>query len=72
MIRTVVIRHKSGNHIYFARVSGCGSGHIIRHHLLPAIAGEVSILATLDTGWVILSISGLSFLCLGHIRPIFV
>lgn len=69
MIRTMVVQHRSHNHIYFAQVAGCRSGHIIRHHMLPAIAGEVIVLATLDTGWVILSISGLSFLCLGVQAP---
>lgn len=69
MIRTVVVRHRSHNYIYFAQVAGCGSGHIIGHHLLPDIAGEISVLATMDTGWVILNISGLSFLCLGVQPP---
>jgi nickel transport system permease protein len=69
MIRGAVVRQRSRNHILFARVAGCGSGHILLRHLLPDIAGEVSVLATLDTGWVILSISGLSFLCLGVQAP---
>ena len=69
MIRTVVVNHRSGNHIRFARVAGCGPGHIILRHLMPAVAGEVAVLATLDTGWVILSISGLSFLGLGVQAP---
>jgi nickel transport system permease protein len=69
MIRGAVVQQRSRNHILFARVAGCGSGHILLRHLLPDIAGEVSVLATLDTGWVILSISGLSFLCLGVQAP---
>ena len=50
----MVIQHKSGNHIYFARVSGCSSAHIVVYHLFPAIAGEVSILATLDTAGIVI------------------
>lgn len=69
MIRSTVIQHKSKNHIYFAKVSGCNSLYIIQKHLLPAIASDISVLATLDTGWVILSISGLSFLSLGVQAP---
>ena len=69
MIRMVVASHRAGNHISFARVAGCRPPHIIRRHLMPGIAGEVSVLATLDTGGVILSISGLSFLGLGIQAP---
>lgn len=69
MIRTATVRHKSRNHIAFSRVSGFGTRHIVRRHLLPDMAGEIGVLATLDTGWVILSISGLSFLNLGVRAP---
>ena len=44
-------------------------GHIIRRHLLPCAAGEISVLATLDTGAVILMVSALSFLGLGVQPP---
>lgn len=69
MIRTAVKGVRASNAIGFARTAGCGPWHIIRHHLIPAVAGEIIVLATLDTGWVILSISGLSFLGLGVQAP---
>lgn len=69
MIRSVVIQYTDKNYIRFSRVSGCSTLHIMRKHLLPGVSGEVAIFATLDTGWVILSISSLSFLGLGVQAP---
>ncbi|MGP7817082.1 nickel/cobalt ABC transporter permease [Niallia sp. 01092] len=69
MIRSVVIQYTDKNYIRFAKVSGCSTGHIMRKHLLPGVTGEVSVLATLDIGSVILNISALSFLGLGVQAP---
>jgi len=69
MIRSVVIQYMDKNYIQFAKVSGCSTSHIMRRHILPGVSGEVAILATLDTGWVILNISALSFLGLGVQAP---
>ncbi|MGL5312329.1 MAG: nickel/cobalt ABC transporter permease [Peptostreptococcaceae bacterium] len=69
MIRSVVIQYTDKNYIKFAKVSGCSTYHIIKKHLIPGAAGEIAVLATLDTGWVILNISALSFLGLGVQAP---
>ncbi|WP_445487719.1 nickel/cobalt ABC transporter permease [Niallia sp. 03133] len=69
MIRSVVIQYTNKNYIRFAKVSGCSTNHIMRKHLLPGVSGEVAVFATLDTGWVILNISALSFLGLGVQAP---
>ncbi|MFT8323282.1 MAG: nickel/cobalt ABC transporter permease [Bacillus sp. (in: firmicutes)] len=69
MIRSVVIQYTDKNYIRFAQVSGCSTGYIMRKHLLPGVSGEVAVFATLDTGWVILNISALSFLGLGVQAP---
>ncbi len=69
MIHTFVITHQKSNYILFAKVQGIGSWMILRKHLLPSILDDVVMLATLDTGWVILSISALSFLGLGVQAP---
>lgn len=69
MIRTIVIKYTDKNYIRFAKVSGCSTGHIVRTHILPGAAGEIAILATLDSGSVILMISALSFLGLGVQAP---
>lgn len=69
MIRGIVIQYTDKNYIRFARVSGCSTSYIIRKHLLPGAIGEISVLATLDTGAVILNISALSFLGMGAQPP---
>lgn len=69
MIRSLVMQYMDKNYISFARVSGCSAGHIMRKHLLPNVFGDIVVLATLDTGWVILNISALSFLGLGVQAP---
>lgn len=69
MIHTFVVTHKESNYILFSRVAGVSSWTILRKHLLPSIVDDVVMLATLDTGWVILSISALSFLGLGVQAP---
>lgn len=69
MIRGIVIQYTDKNYVRFARVSGCSAFYIIRKHLLPGAIGEISVLATLDTGAVILNISALSFLGMGAQPP---
>jgi ABC-type dipeptide/oligopeptide/nickel transport systems, permease components len=69
MIRTIIMQYKDKNYVRFARVSGCSTWYIMRKHLIPDAAGEIIVLATLDTGWVILNISVLSFLGLGVQPP---
>jgi nickel transport system permease protein len=69
MIYTFVLGHKEKNYILFSRVAGVSSWKILRKHLLPSILNDIVMLATLDTGWVILSISALSFLGLGVQAP---
>ena len=69
MIRVIVIQYTDKNYIKFAKVSGCSTFHIIKKHLIPKAMGEIGVLASLDTGWVILNISALSFLCLGVQAP---
>lgn len=69
MIRGIVIQYTDKNYIMFAKVSGCSTFHIIKRHLIPGAMGEIGVLATLDTGWVILNISALSFLGLGVQAP---
>lgn len=68
MIRGMVLGVKQQNYILAAKVSGTPGWTIVCQHILPSIAPQIVILATLDIGWIILSISGLSFLGLG-IQP---
>ncbi|MDX8045830.1 nickel/cobalt ABC transporter permease [Gracilibacillus sp. S3-1-1] len=69
MIRSIVRKYSDTNYIQYARVSGFSRWHIARKHIFPSTAGEISVLATLDIGSVIIMISGLSFLGLGVQPP---
>ena len=69
MIRSSVIKYSRKNYILFSRAIGAPHSFIICRHLLPNIISELVVLATLDTGWVILNISALSFIGLGVQAP---
>lgn len=69
MIRSLVLQYRDKNYIRFAKAAGCSDSYILRKHLFPSIIGDIAVLATLDTGWVILNISALSFLGLGVQAP---
>ncbi|MCX8659826.1 nickel ABC transporter permease subunit NikC [Gilliamella sp. B2772] len=69
MIRSSVIKYSRKNYILFSRAIGAPHSFIIYRHLLHNVMSEVVILATLDTGWVILNISALSFIGLGVQAP---
>jgi len=70
MIRCNVIKYRSRNFILYSRCIGTRETFILTRHLLPSIASELAVLATLDVGWAILNISTLSFLGLGVQAPI--
>lgn len=70
MIYSSVQQYRSKNYVKFAQVNQGSSFYIMRKHIAPGIAGEVTTHSTLETGWVILSISSLSFLGLGVQAPV--
>lgn len=70
MIRTSVIKHRNNNFVRFSRVVGNNEIFILTKHILPSIASEMAVLASLDVGWAIINISTLSFLGLGVQAPI--
>ena len=69
MIRGATIKFRQQHYLQYSQTIGTNRLYIIRKHLLPSIASEISILGTLDLGWIILSISALSFLGLGVQPP---
>ena len=69
MIRTTVVKYADENFILFSRSVGSGTPFILLRHIIPCIASELAVLASLDTGWAILNISTLSFLGLGVQAP---
>ncbi len=70
LVRGFVIQIKEREFILAARACGTPPWRIVCTHILPNIAGPLLVLATLDMGWIILGISGLSFLGLGAQPPV--
>jgi len=69
VVRTTVISESRQDYMLAARTNGLSSISLLRKHLLPHIAGQVLILASLDLGKVILLISALSYIGLGVQPP---
>lgn len=69
MIRTNVIKYRERNFVNFSKVIGNKESFTLFKHLLPSIASETAMLASLDMGWAIINISTLSFLGLGVQAP---
>ena len=69
MIRTNVMKYRDRTFGLYSRCIGSGETFILTRHLLPSIASEMAVLATLDIGWAVLNISTLSFLGLGVQAP---
>lgn len=70
MIRTSTLKYRDKNFVLFSRSIGSSRRFILIKHILPCIASEMVVFATLDIGWSILNISTLSFLGLGVQAPI--
>lgn len=70
MIRTNVVKYTDKNFVLFSRCIGSGEIFILIRHMIPCIASEMAVLATLDIGWAVLNISTLSFLGLGVQAPV--
>jgi peptide/nickel transport system permease protein len=68
IVRSAVIAERGKPYMEAARAVGSSRTRVVRRHLLPNIIAPVVVLTTLDTGDLVLAISGLSFLGLG-VRP---
>lgn len=69
MIRTGVMQYRDRNFVQFSRCIGTPERFILVRHLIPSIAADLAVLASLDVGWAIINISTLSFLGLGVQAP---
>lgn len=69
IIRSLVLSLRSREFVLAARVSGSSRGKILRRHILPPVAAQLVVLATLDIGHMMLHVAGLSFLGLGVQPP---
>jgi nickel transport system permease protein len=68
IIRSLTLSLKNREYVMASRVSGTHRVRLVLRHLFPPVAAQLLILATLDTGHMMLHVSGLSFLGLG-IQP---
>ena len=69
MIRSLAKRIQNSAFIRFSLVNNADRRWILTRHLFPNVLADFFVLATLDTGSVILMISSLSFLGLGVSAP---
>ncbi|WP_124066647.1 ABC transporter permease [Clostridium sp. E02] len=69
LVRAQVKSLKEEEYITAARLSGCSSVTILVVHMLPAMAGEILVNASIQMGTTILGFAGLSFLGLGVTPP---
>jgi ABC-type dipeptide/oligopeptide/nickel transport system permease subunit len=68
VVRGLVLQAREDQYVLAAHALGASGPRILLRHLLPAIAGQVAVLTSLEFGRIILAISALSFLGLG-MRP---
>ncbi len=69
LVRSLVLSVREREFVLAARSIGARNRRIVIHHVLPSILGPVVVMATLDLGSVLLSMSGLSFIGLGVQLP---
>ncbi|GAB7081630.1 nickel ABC transporter permease subunit NikC [Megalodesulfovibrio paquesii] len=69
IIRSLILSLKHREYVLAARVAGSSRLQVLVRHLLPPVAAQLVILATLDIGHMMLHVSGLSFLGLGVTPP---
>lgn len=69
IVRGIVLSLKSREFVLAARVAGTSRASMVFRHILPSLAPQVLVLATLDIGHMMLHVAGLSFLGLGVQPP---
>lgn len=69
IIRGSVLSIKEKEFVEAARALGFGNLYIIARHIIPNVISPVIVIATIDMGHIILSMTGLSFLGLGAQPP---
>lgn len=69
LARSAVMTVKQEPYIDAARLSGCGTGRLLRRHVLPNILGPLLVNAATQVGTTMLAIAGLSFLGIGVVPP---
>jgi peptide/nickel transport system permease protein len=64
-----VLSASDAEYVQVSRMLGASSGRALAIDVMPNVVGPVVVLATLDVGYAILLLSGLSFLGLGAQPP---
>ena len=67
--RNLVLSARERPYVAAARVCGASSPAILRGHIIPKIMPTISVMAMLDFGRIMLTVSALSFLGLGAVPP---
>ncbi|OCR22350.1 nickel transporter permease NikC [Pseudomonas syringae] len=69
MVRGMVIAQRGRDYVLASRLAGASRFTRVRQHILPNVAGQLLVLASMDIGHMMLHVSGLSFLGLGVSPP---
>jgi peptide/nickel transport system permease protein len=69
MIRGQVLSAKNHQYVEAARSIGAGHRRVLLRHILPNAASPTIVQLTLDAGYVVLTVAGLSFIGLGAQPP---
>jgi len=67
--RSQVLKIRTAAFVEATQFAGIGRLTVLRRHIIPNALGPVIVLATLELGWAILSVSALSFLGFGPPPP---
>lgn len=68
-VRTLTLSAWEKEYVLAGRVGGISGARLFIRYILPQMKGPILAAATLKTGWIILSFSGLSYLGLGPQPP---
>lgn len=69
LARSYVLASRARGDVLAARMAGIGTARIVIGHIVPGVATQLLVVATLDLGGIIVAIAGLSFLGLGVQPP---
>jgi peptide/nickel transport system permease protein len=69
MVRGQVLSLKLELHVRAAKTLGANGGQLLRWHILPHLLGQINARFTVDVGYALVALTGLSFLGLGALAP---
>lgn len=69
LTRNAVLPLREADYVVMARVAGRGTAAIIWHHMLPNVRGVIIAQFSVNCGWAILTLAGLSFIGIGPTAP---